>query len=666
MAEDNTGLTYEYGSIRIANNFDVSVTRPLDIRLVAKNVESLYDTNVMKSPYKGMLVNIEGTSDVYVYTGTYKDENGVIHDGVNGVVYPQNWSKLSTVEQFDDDVFREREYTDFELENFKNVMEKQLHNPSIGLLGHVRDTSKIYVLVNKDYTSPNSWKRVGGVMEEFSVPIFVDNVNDNNDIVRTNANNSPHNTFSNNESNPTTWVKINTSKSPESIRTFGGVEMVTTEMLNNNTDEIYEKIEDVEDKVDEVQDKLNMSVDDINKKIGELLKKHDDDIEKTIDELTIYINRLKNLILHGTIEDSDGMIHPSDDEKIDIEGTLKSIHYISDWLENHKEEYDNLVKIHNEDKEELKELIDKIREELNTFKGDTETAIEESLYYDVNTISTDGKSPDPKWKTIKVGGISANQDYTKFQGKTLSQMLTDILFPTLYPTIPSGKPSVSITYNRQNSVLFKVGASIPAKTAFTTSNDRGTLAYATAAGNTYYAGPVTTSDITIDNGGIFGNPIEDKAYTVTYTVTFDVGSQPFNNKGTTEGVIIEPYKGGTKTSTMKIYGLYPIFVKTSLETTKELELKNYIVNNTVTWEDIVVANEVGTDYVLEIHVPSHLKIKSVLAYNDLAKEYNATKYVEKVEGESIKHVPYDIDYDIYKNVGTKAGESKLQINIIKK
>ena len=44
MTEDNTelttGLTYECGSIKIANNFDVSVTRPLDIRLVVKNVKS--------------------------------------------------------------------------------------------------------------------------------------------------------------------------------------------------------------------------------------------------------------------------------------------------------------------------------------------------------------------------------------------------------------------------------------------------------------------------------------------------------------------------------------------------------------------------------------------------------------------------------------------------
>ena len=98
MAEDNTGLTtgltYECGSIKIANNFDVSVTRPLDIRLVVKNVESLYDTEVMKSPYKGMLVNIEGTSDVYVYTGAYKDKKGIFSKKKNILILTLKISEM--------------------------------------------------------------------------------------------------------------------------------------------------------------------------------------------------------------------------------------------------------------------------------------------------------------------------------------------------------------------------------------------------------------------------------------------------------------------------------------------------------------------------------------------------------------------------------------------
>lgn len=775
MAEDNTGLTtgltYECGSIKIANNFDVSVTRPLDIRLVVKNVESLYDTKVMKSPYKGMLVNIEGTSDVYVYTGTYKDENGIIHDGVNGVKYPQNWSKISTVEQFDDNIFKEEEYTAFDLENFRNVMEKQLHNPSIGLLGHVRDTSKIYVLVNKDYTSPGSWKRVGGVMEEFSVPVFIDNNNDNNGTDRKNANNSPHNTFSNNDSNPTTWVKINTSKSPESISTFGGVEMVTTEMLNNVTDEIYEKIEDVEDnlnikienndikindrindvidihnedvkdindyveheidrvdktisdndknindklnsteneiyrhvndvveninksienvdeyhtlenerledKVDEVQDKLDMSIDDINQKIGELLKKHDDDIEKTVDELTTYINRLKNLILHGTIEDSDGMIHPSDEEKIDIEGTLKSIHYISDWLKVHKGEYDNLVATCEGHYNELNELIDKL-------KIDTEKDIKNALYYDITTIGigTDengNRIPDDNWKTENIGGIPGQQGWQYFgymdsegkyvSNKTLSEMMTDILFPTYQPVPEPNKPSMSISTSSET--LF-VGTKMYSENTLNDriQTDKGKILYNNVESNINYAGEGTKS-VSVDKCS-FGDVMSEGIYTITYNVKFADGEDLKTNKGV---VIPNSKYTSDKPITKKgyIYCVYPVYITSGKDITEYVTYKlNYHNGETIT--GIIIPKET-TSKKFEIHVPVGVNNVKVFQLNPtksnvydiehiFIKKDELVKYVHSVNG-----IEYEMDYNVFvrtldeKNI---LGSDKYKITIKK-
>lgn len=775
MAEDNTGLTtgltYECGSIKIANNFDVSVTRPLDIRLVVKNVESLYDTKVMKSPYKGMLVNIEGTSDVYVYTGTYKDENGIIHDGVNGVKYPQNWSKISTVEQFDDNIFKEEEYTAFDLENFRNVMEKQLHNPSIGLLGHVRDTSKIYVLVNKDYTSPGSWKRVGGVMEEFSVPVFIDNNNDNNGTVRKNANNSPHNTFSNNDSNPTTWVKINTSKSPESISTFGGVEMVTTEMLNNVTDEIYEKIEDVEDnlnikienndikindrindvidihnedvkdindyveheidrvdktisdndknindklnsteneiyrhvndvveninksienvdeyhtlenerledKVDEVQDKLDMSIDDINQKIGELLKKHDDDIEKTVDELTTYINRLKNLILHGTIEDSDGMIHPSDEEKIDIEGTLKSIHYISDWLKVHKGEYDNLVATCEGHYNELNELIDRL-------KIDTEKDIKNALYYDITTIGigTDengNRIPDDNWKTENIGGIPGQQGWQYFgymdsegkyvSNKTLSEMMTDILFPTYQPVPEPNKPSMSISTSSET--LF-VGTEMYSENTLNDriQTDKGKILYNNVESNINYAGEGTKS-VSVDKCS-FGDVMSEGIYTITYNVKFADGEDLKTNKGV---VIPNSKYTSDKPITKKgyIYCVYPVYITSSEDITKYTAYKlNY--HNGETKTGIIIPKET-TSKKFEIHVPVGVNNVTVFQLNPTKSNVYDIEHIFIKKDELVKHVhsvngiEYEMDYNVFvrtldeKNI---LGSDKYKITIKK-
>ena len=45
--------------------FDVQTTRPLDIRLVVDSVNDLINGSI-EAPYKGMVVNIAGTSELYI------------------------------------------------------------------------------------------------------------------------------------------------------------------------------------------------------------------------------------------------------------------------------------------------------------------------------------------------------------------------------------------------------------------------------------------------------------------------------------------------------------------------------------------------------------------------------------------------------------------------
>ena len=284
------------------------------------------------------------------------------------------------------------------------------------------------------------------------------------------------------------------------------------------------------------------------------------------------------------------------------------------------------------------------------------------------------------WKTVAVGGIGVNTTPVSFEGKTISQVLDMILYPTLYPKVPSGKPSVSISYATS---VFKVGTAIPAKTAFTTSDDRGNLAYATTAGNTYYAGAVTASDTTI-NKGTFGGTFGDDVYTVTYTATFAAGAQPLNNKGTTEGVTMSAYAGGTKTATKILYGVYPFYVNNTSDITKVVEqsLKNYHVGGDVTvWTaakskkvsgaieltDLNIAAEPqGTTDRFTVKVPAHLNVVHIRQYDTNSKEYSidtdymlANKTTEIING---------ITYNVYKrstNPSDFIGAAKFQV-VIKK
>ena len=309
----------------------------------------------------------------------------------------------------------------------------------------------------------------------------------------------------------------------------------------------------------------------------------------------------------------------------------------------------------------------------NTDKAALEDAIEDSMLYASAALDN--------WKTVAVGGIGVNTTPVSFEGKTISQVLDMILYPTLYPEVPSDKPSVSISYPTS---VFKVGTTIPAKTAFTTSDDRGNLAYATTAGNTYYAGAVTGSNTTIDKGVTFGGKFGDDVYTVTYTATFAAGAQPLNNKGTTEGVTMSAYAGGTKTATKTLYGVYPFYVNNTSDITKVVEqsLINYHVGGNVkVWTgasektvsgaieltDLSIAAEPqGTTDRFTIKVPAHLNVVHIRQYDTNSSKYAidtdymlANKTTETING---------ITYNVYKrttNPQDYIGAAKFQV-VIKK
>ena len=72
------------GDIIFPNNFDVQTTRPLDVRLVVDSKEDLTNGTI-EAPYQGMVVNIKGTSELWV----------LMTDGIVNSRIEENW-KLVT------------------------------------------------------------------------------------------------------------------------------------------------------------------------------------------------------------------------------------------------------------------------------------------------------------------------------------------------------------------------------------------------------------------------------------------------------------------------------------------------------------------------------------------------------------------------------------------
>ena len=183
-------------------------------------------------------------------------------------------------------------------------------------------------------------------------------------------------------------------------------------------------------------------------------------------------------------------------------------------------------------------------------------------------ISLDYKSamPDDYATVNALGGIAKGTTAGELKEKTLSQVLDDLLFPTINPTITN--PSVSISWKNYSPTTREVGSVAPTAANFTTSASQGSMVAgavtdvrAGKAGTiTVYAG--TKTDITTITTVPFGTT---KYHAET---TFENGPTPRNSKGKNTTVdsankAISAYTGGSvvKSSDLTVEGVWPIFYK---------------------------------------------------------------------------------------------------------
>ena len=211
------GLTHEH-SMKIANNFEVTTTKPLDVRLVVDAYENLLDGSI-RAPYKGMVVNIAGTRDIYILS----------KDGIKESQDPKNWWKVSGVEVMSREDFESPER-----------MGELLHNPPEGLIVNIKGTDELYILIDiredpNDWddlwftdTHSGCWLRIGGITEEYSIPILTDDL-------RQQADEDKRNHFNYDDDTPVKerdfYIILDKSKSKESVERLNAVEIVTTEIF---------------------------------------------------------------------------------------------------------------------------------------------------------------------------------------------------------------------------------------------------------------------------------------------------------------------------------------------------------------------------------------------------------------------------------------------------
>lgn len=160
-----------------------------------------------------------------------------------------------------------------------------------------------------------------------------------------------------------------------------------------------------------------------------------------------------------------------------------------------------------------------------------------------------------------IGGIPSG---STFNGKTMTEMWTSLLYPDLAPTLTNP----SNTFTAPLASIYEVGAIIASMT-FTATFNRGTIspAYGTSGFRSglpsfyNYTGPglTTTASSSLSNVQSVANyTVPAGTSTWTGSVTYLAGEQPLTSGGNPSGT---PYPAGTTSPALQLTtsGIYPIF-----------------------------------------------------------------------------------------------------------
>ena len=164
---------------------------------------------------------------------------------------------------------------------------------------------------------------------------------------------------------------------------------------------------------------------------------------------------------------------------------------------------------------------------------------------------------------ITVGGIASGTNYPI--GTDLEDIISDLLEPTLYPTLTA--PSASLSYSANQ--YYAVGATVAAMTATVALNrgsinpSYGTSGYRSGAATGYTiatTGADTEYSDSSESSGAFSVPALTRAtkgtIVITGTASYAAGEQPKDSKG---GNYDSPLAAGSKTASKTLTFIQPYY-----------------------------------------------------------------------------------------------------------
>lgn len=264
------------------------------------------------------------------------------------------------------------------------------------------------------------------------------------------------------------------------------------------------------------------------------------------------------------------------------------------------------------------------------------------------------------------GGIPAGTTVAQLKAKTISQVLDDLIFPTVQPTIGS-QPSASLQLKSgfANNGVYEVGAAAPQDPAnFTKGYSRGAINIA-GVKKQDYAGDKTAEVLYYGSSEAnteLPTEIPEGATVYNYKVTFAAGPQPLDSKGG-NATSISKYSGGSATGKATINGVYPLFATTANIATLT---KQALTNGTqLTFKAPSEGDGSAGRHAFKI--PAKYTLTKVEKLNTLSNQYEdvgvsyfgtVTTANETVQGKAVS-------YKTYKANGILGGEATYRITFSK-
>lgn len=264
----------------------------------------------------------------------------------------------------------------------------------------------------------------------------------------------------------------------------------------------------------------------------------------------------------------------------------------------------------------------------------------EEVIHDLNQLKKyESAMPDDLTVPNAIGGIAKGTTAESLKAKTVSQVLDDLLFPEVQPTV--GNPSASISFKSgfSSNGIYEVGAVAPAAaTNFTTGFNRGTV---TCPGkpNQNRAGVLKAGESFIYYGGSTSNKTLPEKIVLgsmqyNYQAAHEQGDTLVTSKGNKATVSPNPLPAGTVNSgSITIYGTYPYFCNGAAASNSEQDNNLPLAVTADTklplqkWTDTLVgakfASEAATGTRLVFEFPSTKKVTKVEFMNTVSGKWEA-------------------------------------------